>query len=225
MSAEEYQARLATALQWPGRQQVYAYEDVATGMMSFPAPTPVLQFGNMDTTGRIRPNATNAAGEQLGVSDADASTTADAQILIRTKVGQDIHMFGDLAASGTPDVARRLVPRIMFVTLTSEVNGAILAAPIVPALAGYQACCRLTHMYSDQTDAAGILNFTATSGLDAGIAALTVATVANAVAPEFGPGLYWQTTGDNETLDVDAGIGEFGNTQAVTFIGFYWYET
>lgn len=113
---------------------------------------------------------------------------------------------------------------IMAKTLTATAGGEITTADVVPSMAGRKTCMLLTHIFSDQTDAAAILTFATASGLSEGPSPITVETKADEVFPDYCKGLFYRGSANAEAITLTVGAGQLGNAQELTFFGDFWYE-
>lgn len=178
-----------------------------------------LLAGHIDSAGGIQ-NFLNTSGQ---VTEASAATISANLNYLRYNVlhGRIVGFAEDTAQGGTATQFK-----LFQTTVTATAGGEIVAVAVgAPALAGYQCCMVITHIWSDQTDGSIALTWTSTGGLTSGLAGTTIATVANTVSPDWNQGLGWKATADNDTIDVACAAGQAGNAQNITFCGYYWYET
>lgn len=205
------------------------------GQLVFPAPpTPVFPIGTLDSAARLR--QLGAAGEITEMSAAGilADTTAIETQVIATvaalgqqpiiknlMVSQSQYFNGGINTETDSWRAEHLTRSI---PVAATVGGEIAVLDLCPALAGYRSCLKITHIWSDQTDAAIDLVFSTASGLTMGIVNLTIGTTAGQVDPEFGPGIFWEGSAVNEAIRVQAAAGQCQASQVFEFIGEIWYE-
>lgn len=179
---------------------------------------------NLDSAG----NAQNLLSTSGQVTEASASSinTHVTNMEYDVTALSDHYGFGNINSAGSSTVRNAVQRKRFQTTVTATAGGEIVAVAVgAPALAGYQCCMVITHVYSDQTDGSIALTWTSTGGLDSGLAGTTIATVANTVSPDWNQGLAWKATADNDTIDVACAAGQAGNAQNITFCGYYWYET
>ena len=165
----------------------------------------------------------------MPVTDAAQATTTST---ISTRMGLLMRStqlngrtFGGYSASDA--TVGYMVPRLFQTSIAATAGGEIVAVDVgPPAVAGYQSCMTIMGIWSDTTQAALTTTWAASAGaLDNGLATLDVSTTANLVAPEYSPGLSWQSANDNVTLQVAAAAGQCAASQAFEIIGTYHYET
>lgn len=186
------------------------------------APIPVIDMGHAQTADDVVRLALNADGEIT-----EENSTAQLQNIQNVRNWLEVNARPHFAALGNAPagaVCAAAEPLIFITTVVAEATGQIVQVPVVPPVVGYRTCACITHIYSDQTDAAGILAWSTATGLTDGLVTTTIATVIDEIAPDWSPGLYWRGSAVNEALLVEAAIGQFGNVQELTFIGVHWGE-
>ena len=230
LSAEEYQARLATALQTPGKMQIVMYEN-EQGQLQFPAPSPVLQMGNMDLAGRIRPNVTNAAGAITEASAAGISAlVSQLRDLQRGMVGNDPWQW---TAGGVRIEDARAVNIIPFapVTVTADGAGNPPATAIIPLVAALNLDVMLWMVPDDDSGAGQYIHRFRTdplaavggiSAVDPAWAAVVIPAVAGIVSPPNTWGHRIMTDTVASAFGIADGVnGDWPNAASVTYYGFY----
>lgn len=195
----------------------------------------ILAMFKPDSTGRLHPimdasgRITEASAQAIANSCNDVATQAtlikDAlsnQAIIKNLLVSISESFE--GGINTETDSWRFQHRTMFAPIVADGAGEIPSTDFAPALAGYRTCIKITHVFSDQTKAAISMVFGTTSGLTRGIVNIDMTTVANGVAPEYGPGLLWEGSAVNEAIFVSCAAGQCGNDQLLWFIGQVWYE-
>jgi len=222
LSAAEFAARMAVGLQDVNKMQYVAYEN-EQGELVFPAPSPTYEVGKMDSAGRLR---LGSATGQVGTVEANSAAIAtDVEIMTySSRLARDAY-FSLVGESGNPSSNAR--KRLFQTAVTATGAGEVVAVNVgPPALAGYQPCMRITHVWSDQTTANMTFTCAPTAGaLEVGLATTDISSTADLVAPDWHEGLVWQGDTDASTLQCAAAIGQCGAAQIVVFCGEYWYET
>ena len=139
LSGEEMAARLATALQTPGKMQYQVLEN-EQGQLVFPAPpTPVLQVGNVDSAGRVRQGS--ALGSMPVVEDSAAGIASNTSDIVYLRAYQryPTNPLGVTAAGVYLEGSNTPWFPITPVTATADGNGnpeAGAGVEIVPLSAG-----------------------------------------------------------------------------------------
>lgn len=175
-----------------------------------------------DTTGRLRA-VVNTSGY---VTEANSAGIKGGTDYLGGLAYSTQHPMFTTSPGVSASVMALQKPKRFQTTVTATAGGEIVAVAVgPPALASYQCCMVITHIWSDQTDASIALTWSSTGGLAEGLAATTIATTANTVTPDWNQGLAWKATADNDTIDVACAAGQAGNAQNITFCGYYWYET
>lgn len=181
-----------------------------------------LLAGNIDSAGQTQ-ELLNTSG-QVTEASAGAIYTNTLYSMNSTSLSNNKFFSQPDISSSTACVNGR--QRLFQQTVTATAGGEIATVAVgPPALAGYQCCMVITHIWSDQTDGSINLAWSSTGGLTVGLATTNIATTANQIAPDWSPGLAWKATADNDTIDVAAAAGQCGASQVIVFAGFYWYET
>lgn len=167
---------------------------------------------------------TNSEGPRRQVIEDNSAAIESFLGIIAPK--QDHPAFNEAPRSGWGETrVERFARVVMFVTGTAEGTGELIPIELMLPVTGFQSCMRLTHIFSDSTDAMANLVYGATSGLAVGLTTIVTETKAGEIFPDYTPGLYFQSTADNEAITVRAAAGQLGALQEVTFIGEFWYET
>lgn len=186
-------------------------------------PIPV-RLVEVTDSNAARQNLLNTSGQVTEASAATINNTCSQ--IYRTSYSEGGPVFIEATKTATSaGVAAKAVKRIMAVTVTATAGGEITSTPLVAATAGYQSAMKLTHIWSDQTDGSINLAFATTSGLTYGPATVNIATTANQVTPDYGQGIYFYGSADNEAINVSAAAGQTAASQVFIFIGEFWYET
>ena len=175
-----------------------------------------------DSTGRLR-TIVNTSGEISESHGASIETQVTAnqvtQLVIKNLITQDTF---DGGMDDNTD-SWRGQKKIMFVPVTTDGAGDVADIVLQGAIAGYQSCIRLDYIFALGTDGAWDATIDSTSGLSGPGVMTGLASVANAVGPDWRRGLFFQNTADNETIKVTIANG--GNTITYYFAGVRWWET
>lgn len=199
---------------------IMAYED-EQGQLQFPIASPVIQVGNMDTAGRLRPFATNAAGEITEEnSNSIDNHLGDLEELLQN-FGRE-PMFGTAPTTGAG--VRNAQLRINVIPIVTDAAGDSAVVELVATSAGNNACIRLLYIYADGTDAAWDVAFTVTAGTLEGIPDMTgLATTVNVIGPDWTPGGLLAYASD-DAATISAQIANGGNVITYYFVYVWWHE-
>ena len=185
----------------------------------------ILALFTPDSTGRLHP-LVDASGRMTEVSAAAIKTAIEA---VETKQGIIKNLMVSISGSFEGGVdnetdAWRFQHKVLFGALIADGAGEISPTNFAPALAGYRTCIKVTHVFSNMTQAAITFVFGTTTGLSKGVVDIDITTIADSVGPEYGPGLPWEGSAANEAIFCSCAAGQCQNNQLIWLIGEIWYE-